>query len=118
MNTNPPTTPANIPERHADTLRPALYADLDAAGLAAAFAAYSATYNGGWARSVAAAIRAYNAACWLPETEKPPEETEVLAEDIYGSFHVAEWDPNRHWHNGDGGGVSVLRWTRITRQKS
>lgn len=109
---------SKIPALQAHTARPALYTDLDAAGLAAAFAAYSATYNGGWARSVAAAIRAYNAACWLPETEKPPEETKVLAEDIYGCFHVAEWDPNRHWHNGDGGGVSVLRWTRITRSKS
>lgn len=105
---------APIPERHADTLRPALYADLDAAGLAAAFAAYSATYNGGWARSVAAAIRAYNAACWLPETEKPPEETEVLAEDDRGDLHLVRWSQARKWFCEDRNTifpVNVVRWT-------
>jgi len=109
---------SKIPTLQAHTARPELYADLDAEGLAAAFKAYAETYDGGWARAVAAAVRAYEDKRWKPGSVKPPEETEVLAEDIYGSLHVVEWDPNQNWHNGDGGGVSVLRWTRITRQKS
>lgn len=112
---------SKIPALQAHTARPELYADLDAAGLAAAFAAYSATYNGGWARSVAAAIRAYNAACWLPGTEKPPEETEVLAEDDRGDLHLVRWSQARKWFGEDRNAifpVNVARWTHITRQKS
>lgn len=109
---------SKIPTLQAHTARPELYADLDAEGLVAAFKAYAETYDGGWARAVAAAVRAYEDKRWKPESAKPPEETEVLAEDVYGSFHAAEWDPtNFRWHNGDGGGVNVVRWTCITRPR-
>lgn len=117
MNTNPPTPTANIPERHADTLRPALYADLDAAGLAAAFAAYSATYNGGWARSVAAAVRAYEEKRWKPGSEKPEEGALVLSGDPDGNFELVIWNGDR-WLGDQGSGGPVTFWQHITRPKS
>ena len=112
---------SKIPALQAHTARPELYADLDAEGLAAAFKAYAETYDGGWARAVAAAVRAYEDKRWKPGSVKPPEETEVLAEDDRGDLHLVRWSQARKWFGEDRNAifpVNVARWTHITRQKS
>ena len=109
---------SKIPTLQAHTARPELYADLDAEGLAAAFAAYSATYNGGWARSVAAAVRAYEDKRWKPGSVKPEEGAEVLSGSLDGCFELVIWTGRKWLCDQGGSGAPVTFWQHITRPKS
>ncbi len=108
---------APIPALQAHTARPELYADLDAEGLAAAFKAYAETYDGGWARAVAAAVRAYEDKRWKPGSVKPEEGVQVLSGEPDGCFELVTWTGNR-WLGDQGSGGPVNFWQHITRPKS